>query len=72
VLDYLERNIKSKPGSLAEVYVEEPEELDERYERVVAASLEAMARMLDLLLPAQLPEVSGRFTLGAKSYELFT
>ncbi len=62
MLDYLERNIKSNPVALADVFKEHPEELDERHERVVAGSLKAWDRLLDALLPAEPSENPGRAT----------
>lgn len=59
VLEYLERNIKSSPAALADVHNEHPDELEERHERVVAASLKAWDSLLDGLLPAEPSEAPG-------------
>ncbi len=60
ILDCLERNVRSKPADLAELHKEDIDELEERHERVVAASLRAMGTLLDVLLPADASEAPGR------------
>ncbi len=59
VLDCLERNVRSKPADLAELHKEDIDEVEERHERVVAASLRAMGTLLDVLLPADVSEAPG-------------
>lgn len=59
ILDCLERNVRSKPADLAELHKEDIDELEERHERVVAASLRAMGTLLDVLLPADVSNAPG-------------
>ncbi len=51
VLDYLEDNLRAEAASLGDAHKESPEELAERHERVQAASLAALGRLLEALLP---------------------
>ncbi|KAK9831453.1 hypothetical protein WJX81_006515 [Elliptochloris bilobata] len=50
VVGYLEDNLDAAPGALGEPGKEAPEELAQRHERVAAASLLALASLLDLAL----------------------
>ena len=52
VVSYLEENLDAAPGALGEPGKETPEELAQRHERVAAASLLALASLLDLTLGA--------------------
>ena len=52
VVGYLEENLDAAPGALGEPGKEAPEELAQRHERVAAASLLALASLLDLALGA--------------------
>lgn len=53
ILDYLEDILRADPAALGEPHKESPEELGERHERAQAASLAALARLLEALLPKQ-------------------
>ena len=50
VLLFLQDMLKATPESLGDARKETPEELAERHERVVAASLLALSSLLDLLV----------------------
>ena len=50
VLLFLQDNLKATPEALGDARKETPEELAERHERVVAASLLAVSSLLDLLV----------------------
>ena len=50
VLLFLQETLKATPESLGDARKETPEELAERHERVVAASLLALSSLLDLLV----------------------
>ena len=52
MVGYLEENLDAAPGALGEPGKEAPEELAQRHERVAAASLLALASLLDLALGA--------------------
>ncbi|DBB01874.1 TPA: hypothetical protein ACH3X1_000476 [Trebouxia sp. C0004] len=54
VLIFLQENLKATPETLGDARKESPEELAERHERVVAASLLAFSSLLDLLVSKQL------------------
>jgi len=53
VLLFLQDNLKATPETLGDARKETPEELAERHERVVAASLLALSSLLDLLVSKQ-------------------
>ena len=53
VLIFLQENLKATPEALGDPRKESPEELAERHERVVAASLLALSSLLDLLVSMQ-------------------
>ncbi len=53
VLIFLQENLKATPETLGDPRKESPEELAERHERVVAASLLALSSLLDLLVSKQ-------------------
>lgn len=53
VLIFLQENLKANPETLGDPRKESPEELAERHERVVAASLLALSSLLDLLVSKQ-------------------
>ena len=50
MLLFLQDMLKATPESLGDARKETPEELAERHERVVAASLLALSSLLDLLV----------------------
>lgn len=50
MLLFLQDNLKATPEALGDARKETPEELAERHERVVAASLLALSSLLDLLV----------------------
>ena len=56
ILDYLEEHLRADPAALGEPHKEPPEELAERHERVQAAALAALARLLEALLPDKAQE----------------
>ena len=53
MLIFLQENIKATADMLGDARKETPEELAERHERVVAASLLALSSLLDLLVSKQ-------------------
>lgn len=53
MLIFLQDNLKATPETLGDPRKETPEELAERHERVVAASLLALSSLLDLLVSKQ-------------------
>lgn len=72
VLVFLQENLKATPESLGDPRKESPEELAERHERVVAASLLALSSLLDLLVSKQQHDHATGTLSGMHSYSKHT
>lgn len=54
ILDYLLANLSSTPQSLGDPQKDSPQEMEERHERVLTASLAAVAALLEVAVQQQL------------------